>query len=369
MIRSRITPHLLLGAALSAVACAPTGEPQEDPLIRHPGEDVLAAGSEVALSDSVAGDVMVAGATVSFSGFAGGSYLGAGRAQRVDGRIDGSARLAGASIELSGSVGRNLTAGGGYVLVTREARIDRNAYMAGGRIEFEGSVGGDLYVVGEDVRLDGEVRGDVRVEAQRLTLGPAALIGGDLTYRVAEGSPPVDASRMTSGNVEALPPWELRRLSPVPYVYRVLAFVLAGLVVVALFPRAAGAAADAMERRPAASAGVGILWILLGPIAVAVLAATVIGLPLALVTVAVYAASLYLAPIVPAVWVGRELLSRAPAHGRRRPGLVRVLAGALIVAFAVLLPWVGWFARLAATVLGLGALVLALRTSDTARAA
>ena len=353
----------LVSLLAGMVACAPTGGAREDPIVRRPGTDVLAAGSEVVVSDSVAGDAMAAGRRIAFEGHTRGSYLGAGGEQLVAGYVEGSVRAIGGSVEVAGYVGRNVTLAGGLVRIGRNAQVDGSGYVAGGRAEIEGPVAGDLYVAADEVLLDGEVGGNVRVEARSLRLGPAARIAGDLHYRVEVDGAPRAPQDATLGAVEALAPWDSDRVRLLPYAFRVLAFVLAGLVVVVLLPGPVGRAADTMERRAPAAAGVGLLWIIVVPICVVVLAATVVGLPIALIGGALYFASLYLAPVVPAAWVGRELISRRAGS---RPGLVRFFAGALIVAFAILLPWVGWIARLVATALGLGAVALTLRANGPA---
>lgn len=352
---------LLAGAA----GCAPAERP-EDPMVRHPGADVLAAGSDLVVTDSVAGDAMLAGGAVSFDGFTGGSYLGVGGEQRLGGYVEGSVRALGGAVEVDGYVRRNVMLAGGLARVARNAQVDGSVYVAARRAEIEGPVAGDLLVAADEVVLDGEVGGDVRVEARSLTLGPAARIAGDLRYRVEVDGAPATPHESVEGNVEALAPWDSDRVRLLPWAFRVVAFVLSGLVVVALLPGPMARAADTMERRAPAAAGVGLLWVVIAPVALAVLAATVVGLPLALVGAALYAGSLYLAPVVPAVWVGRELLTRDDRSTGRRVGIFRFVGGALIVAFAILLPWVGFLARLVAIVLGVGAVALTLRSAPAA---
>lgn len=354
--------RLTIALALVAMAagCGPVGEEVQ---VLRPDGDILAAGPELALGDTTSGDVMSAGGAVEFAGATEGSYLGVGGSQEVRGRIGGSARVAAGSVRLGAEVGRNVTLAGGTVALEESALVHRNAYLVGGAVSVAGRVVGDLRAGGEEVVLDGRVEGDVDVEADRLVVGPSATIGGDLRYTVEEGEASIARGAIVEGRVEARP---ARPEGPGRLFFsvaRVLGFLLAGVLSVALLPGGSRMLADGMGDRPAASLGVGLLWLILVPLAVVVAAITVIGVPVALVALSLYAVSLYLAPVVPAVWLGDALLASGGRAGGPEAGegaLRAFLVGGLILGLAALLPWVGVLVRLAATLLGLGAAALVL---------
>ncbi|HSM59876.1 MAG TPA: hypothetical protein VK849_03720 [Longimicrobiales bacterium] len=352
----------LLASALGAAACG--REPTRDELrLFRPDGDLLASGPSVAVSDTVAGDVMLAGGTVEFSGSAEGSYLGAGWAQRVRGRIAGSARAAGGEVRLGSDVGRNVTAAGRSVVLEPSGSVGRNAYLAGNRVLVEGSVAGDLRAAGGEIVLDGHVAGDVEVEGRTLVVGREARIDGRLRSRVDQGRASIDPRAALGGEVEALPPPPEADGTGLFAVLRLTAFVLAGAVLVLLFPGTLRSLAETLERRPGASLGWGLLWVLLAPLGVGLAALTLVGLPVALIGASLYAITLYVAPVVPGLWLGGEMLGRRFADGGTRvPGLRPFLVGGVVLAFASLLPWVGFPVRLGATCLGLGAAFLRLRT-------
>ena len=352
-------------ALLGLVACADESPWQGEELLLRPGGDVVAAGGVVARSDTVPGDVMMAGRILGFDGHAGGSYLGAGAEQSVGGRIDGSVRAAGGSVRVGASVGRNVTAVGGSVELAGDADVRGNAYVAGGSVRLLGSVLGDVYAGAGDVLVDGFVGGDLRVEGATLTVGPGARIDGELRYRLAEGGSAAIAAGATIGEgVEVLEPRREEGGGVVVYVLRMLGFLVCGTVVVAVLPGVTHGIAEEIDRRPAAALGFGLLWVVLVPIAAVLTAVTLVGLPLAIVLAVLYGVSLYVAPVVPAVWVGGEIL-RGRDLPERGDAVLRFLTGGVIVAFAMLLPWVGLPARALAAFAGLGALVLALREPRT----
>jgi hypothetical protein len=319
------------------------------------GGDLVVADVEVSVRDSVAGDVMVAGGAVLFTGVVGGDVLTVGGDQRLAGSAEGSVRAAGAQVRLDTEVGRNLTIAAGRVLVGRGARVTGNAYLVGGAIRLDGAVGQLVRIAGSDVVINGHVAGDVLVEARRLTLGPAAVIDGDLRYRLSRGEDMVvEAGARVEGQVLPLGRrpgawirWALRGL-------RILGFLIAGVIVVGLLPGLSLAAERRIRVRPFASFGGGLLVLLLVPVLLALLAITIIGVPLA-----VYLALVYLAPIVVALWLGRLLLS-ASAYPERGELVVAFLVGGVILGLLGLIPYAGLVLRGLTTILGAGAFAVAL---------
>ncbi|MDH3206718.1 MAG: hypothetical protein OEO79_08900 [Gemmatimonadota bacterium] len=370
MTRARSSRHVsshsplrkIAGCVLLAVLAGTYGCTEEPNRTLRPNGDLLATGNDVRVADSVSGDAMLAGQVLDFDGFAGGSYLGAGRAQTIAGRVLGSVRAAGATIEVDALVGRNATLAGGRVVVRDDAEIGGNAYLAGGTVRLDGTVSGDVYVGAGEFVLDGEVGGDVRVEAGTLRLGPDARVFGELRYRLPEDeTPALSEEAVVARGVVALAPRPDEPTGGIGFfVFRLIAFVLSAAIVVALLPGPTARMVGELQRHPGAALGTGLLWLILVPMAVLICAITVVGIPLAAMVAALYGISLYLAPVVPALWVGGEFLKGRNPTARKDAVLLGVTGGA-VVAFAILLPWIGWLARLLSTCAGLGAAVLFLR--------
>lgn len=363
-LRGTLLGVALVGAGLGCQA------PQSRDQVRivHRGGDLFGAGDTVEVADSVPGDAMLAGSQLEFSGATGGDYLGAGGSQMITGRIHGSARVAGGTVRLASAVDRNATIAGGTIRLDRTATIGRNAYLAGGTVRVDGTVRQSLRVTGGTVMLDGAVDGDVNIAGGELRIGPGANIGGDLRYRVPSAKVHIDSAARIGGTVTALPP---RDWSGVVRAFRLmwlLGFLLAGVVAVALAPRFAAAAAEWVGARPGLSALLGVLWLVVIPVVAVLVATTVIGLPLALLAGAAYLLLVYLGRVVLAVWLGRLLLG-----GRVRDGttgaLMSFLLGAIILVLLALVPLLGLVVTLVATVVGLGALLIQLRSWTRAPAA
>jgi hypothetical protein len=361
---TRIHPYpfrlFALAGALALAACADDAMMDGDVHLR-PGGDVISAARVSEVREAVPGDVMVFGETATFDGEAGGSAIAAGRDVEVRGHVDGSIRSAGATVVIHATVDRNLTAAGGRVLLDEEAVIAGNAYLAGGEVRVDGTVDGDLYVGANSAIVDGVVGGDVRVEAHTLRLGPEARIEGELRYRIDEdGAFVTDASSRIAGDTEALTRRDPDGRPDFGFlVGRVLAFLAAGAVVVALLPGTLATLVDPIEHRPGASAAYGFVTMLVAPIGVVVLAATMVGIPLAVTAVLLMGLAWYFAPVVPAVWLGSEMLGIEPVDTTAT--VKAFLVGGSVVALASVSPWIGFPVHLIATAFGLGAIALAVR--------
>jgi hypothetical protein len=343
----------LLGSVLltSTLAC---GRREPQPKVTRHGEDVLASGGTPTVTDSAPGDAILAGGDLRFSGATGGDYLGAGGKQTISGRIHGSLRAAGGEIHVTAAVDRNTTIVGGNVELDSAAVITRNAYLIGGKVHVEGTIHESLQASGGSVVLNGVVGRDVNIAAGALHVGPRAQIAGNLRYRVPAGEVRIDPAARVSGTITAVP---VRRG---PGTFRLLlmfGFLVTGAAVAALVPGFVAEAAEILRARPGRSALVGLGWIILVPCAIIIAAITIIGLPLALLTTAVYVVLVYLGRVPFAVWLGQRVL-RARARTGRQGALLNFLVGGFLLLVVGIVPVVGSLAMVIVTVLGLGTLLL-----------
>lgn len=342
----------LLGGVLiaSTIGCLDSG----DRGVKRLGDDEVGSGYSSYPMDSVTGDVIVYGRDLRSRGSVGGDYLAVAGNQVIGGRIHGSVRAAGGEVHVAGVVDRNATVAGGNVTLDSAGVIARNAYFTGGNVEIAGTVRGGLLASGGKVTINGVVGSDVQVLGGELHIGPRAQIAGNLRYKVPPKNVKIDPAARVSGTVTALPvesEWGLGR-----WVW-MLGFLLIGVAFVALFPGFFAEAAETLPRRPVLAALVGLGWICVAPIATVLVAFTVIGLPLAVLTGIVYAVLLFLGDIPVGIWLGRRLLGIR--EGTRRYGVVvNYAVGGLVLLIVMLIPVIGKVLLMVSTTLGLGMMLL-----------
>lgn len=327
------------------------------------GQDLIVSGQSTTVRDSVSGDVILAGANTEFSGAAGGDYLGVGGTQRMAGRVHGSIRAAGGDVHMMGSADRNATIAGGNVTLDSAAMIGGNAYLFAGNVEVNGNVRGGLMASGGTVFLNGVVGRDVEIAAGSLHIGSGAQIAGNLRYKVPKDKVKIDTGARIAGTITALP---VSRGPGIRLVLWMLGFVVAGVVVIALFPRFAAETIEILRARPGLSGIVGLCSIFVVAIVVMILVVTFIGLPLAVIAVLVYGIICYLANVPVATWVGRRILG--PRAGAGRQGMiVSFLAGGILLVLIELIPVVGAWVATVSALFGIGAILLQARAKHARR--
>ncbi|WP_329887645.1 hypothetical protein [Pseudoramibacter faecis] len=144
--------------------------------------DLLSADADVTLTDrQVGGDFFAAGQSISAdSARIGGSAFVAGSTIALTNtRIGGSLRAAGQNLSLRQlTVRRNITVGGQSIAIDRKTKT-AGLYASGQRVTFSGKAQA-ANLAGETVTFNGQVDGDVTLDASTVIIGADAKITGTL---------------------------------------------------------------------------------------------------------------------------------------------------------------------------------------------
>lgn len=227
-----------------------------------------------------------------------------------------------------------------------------------GPVTVAGRVRGDLVVVSGGLTIRGRVDGDVFTVADRARLAPRARVGGDLGY--ANKRPVVPRRARVGGEVKRLDPGKIG--APLGagvaiglWIAVSVSTLVLGLLLLLLSPRAADATHEAARERLGASIGFGLLLFFGIPILALLALVTIVGVPLG-VGLLLALLPLYAIGYTTSAWLlGRRLLG--PPRGR----VLSFLAGLVILRLLALVPFLSSIVWFIATVLGLGALLVATR--------
>jgi cytoskeletal protein CcmA (bactofilin family) len=329
----------------------------------HQGTLVLSCES-LEIEGIVVGDVLAFCERVAIRGEVEGSVIALGREIELRGRIAGGLVAAGEQVALEGSVGGNAYLGGERVRLGPDARVARDAFLAAERARVEGEVGRDLAAGGERVELEGEVGRDVSAWAEGVAVLSRARIGGDLRahlpererLEIAEGAVIAGASDVQVLERHGHGVWSRYREGRF-YAWVAVGFVasfLIGLLVHAIAP-AWFAGRIETGREFFVSLGLGVAFAVLGPLALLLIALTIVGIPAALIGLAVWAVCLYLGAIVVAALIGRSLV-RPRGESLREFGMA-LAVGLAVVVLLRNLPFVGGAAGWVIALVGTGMLV------------
>jgi hypothetical protein len=238
--------------------------------------------------------------------------------------------------------------------------IASDAIIFNGDATIAGDVTDNVVAFNGDVLVTGHVGENVVALNGRVTLGPGAQVDGDV---VSADTADISPEATVGGRVRPVRSLDIN-LGRFTVVSRILVWLatsvssfLLGLLLVLFVPRGADAAARTGVERLGASIGFGFLVLIGVPLAAAVSIGILVGIPFGLGVLLALGLIYWLGYTVGAYTFGRRLVA-SPTH--------RVLAFLLgwgILRLLALIPVVGGLVWLAATVWGLGALVIAARTA------
>lgn len=325
-------------------------------------EDVFAAGSDLLITGQAGGDLIAAGGNVDIAAGGALDIIAAAGQLFVEGPVGEDAILAGGSVTLSGAVAEDLIAAGGQVRVNRGARIGDDALIAGGTVRLDGDVGGNAVMAGGRLAVGGSIGGDLNAAGGNLEILSGARIAGSVSFRGAE--PPVISPGATiGGDVDYIAESRFgghaddhRGIGWGGVIWLALAMIVTGIVVILLLPGIATGSAERLRARPVASALIGLALLAGIPFLAMLLMATVIGIPLGVIVMALYPVTLFVGFVVAAFAVSEWAIRRWVTAPRplQRFGAFAVVVAALFLAYAI--PWIGGWLALITLLPGIGAL-------------
>jgi len=333
---------------------------------------LLVSSETFELDGVVDGDLFVTAERVSIAGEVRGNVYAFARNFELTGRITGSLIGVIETTELDGELSGAVYAVSDRVRLAPNGRIARDLAAISHDVALAGAVGRDVFFGGDRLELRGAVGRNVeaRWRVERLALRDGARIGGDVDAWLAK---PEALERARGAQVAGeVRPHEVKSArdryldvyrDPWFWTLHAVGFVAAflfGLLVYRLAPRLL-AFEVSTAREFFGALGQGFIVLVVTPVALALLALTLVGIPIAVLGFFALVSSLYLAEIVVSCAVGRWL---APP---RTPGLFdfgrSLLAGLAAVVVAEHVPFVGVPVTAIVLLVGLGALAARARAA------
>jgi len=340
-------------------------------------DDLYVAGGTVTATAPVDGDVVAAGGTVHLVGEVSGGVLAAGGALTVDGAIGRTLRAVGGAVTIDSRIKSDAVLAAGTVRVGSAAQIGRDLVIGGGSVNVSGTVGRNALIGGGDVVIAGAIHGDTEIQASRIILLPTARIGGALRYYADQPIEIQPGAQVAGGTTEmpapSRPRWAVGApFSPRLWLWRsvaeTIALLVLGLAAFAVAPRGAALVVREVRERFGRSLIAGFALMVSVPVAAVLLLFTVIAIPLSVIGMLLYLATVYPGQVFVAAWLGYAILSGAGRRSGRGPSAYwSVVVGVIVLVALFAIPYAGWLIRLLAAFSGFGALWLTLWGAATSR--
>jgi hypothetical protein len=321
-------------------------------------DDLLAAGRKLQVQAEVKGDVTVAGSDVTIAGPVAGYVMVAGSNVNINGSVGNDLWAAGANVNVNAPVADNAMLAGSDVKLLPDAVVKHNAKIAGSAVSVQGRIERNLKLAARDAQIASEIGGSVDARVESLKLLPGAVVRGNLVV-YGPKEPEISSQAQVLGRVEYHKRvWERRGIVEWlrGWVWLSLAILIVGFVAIAVSPLWANRVSAMITGKPWSSILTGLAGLLLGPLVMALLLVTVVGIPLAFILLALYVVAMLLSGVFVAYLVGGWLLDRL-----KRPqstAYLRMAVGAIAVGACMSLPWIGGIVQLLALLIGFGAVVL-----------
>lgn len=316
-------------------------------------DDIFAAGGDVTLANAQADHMIAAGGNVIIDNVAFHDLI-----------------VAGGDIGfISGTIVDDVVGAGGDLRLNPEFKIDGSAMLTGGDVAIDTPIGGELRAAAGRLRLNASVMGDAHLVGEDVSIGPGVSIGGDLRHRAQKFS--IDPSAVVAGEIIELEPatppdverWGVKAAAAIAVFAVAFLVGMAILVIVIAFalPGLMNSASSMIRSKPLTTLGIGFLVIAAAPVVIAVLFATVLGVPLALLIGVIYLAAAPLAIAAFIYYVGmlaRRIISNS--DNELPSAFSRILWSGLASVLLVLLglvPIAGGFFWLVAYTIGMGAVM------------
>lgn len=320
----------------------------------------------------------------------------------IDGKVAGDLFVAGNKVTINGTVDGSVFAAANEISLGESAKIFGNTYFAASNINFNGDVEGnaynfastfesgdksfvkkDLYAFAGTLTIDGWIERDFRgsggttiikaninrdaqlYDVSQLNIQDGTTIAGKLTYR-SENNAQIE-NGVILGSVEKQKPItttaEQKKAAEqssaaawlLSAVWGLLAFLLVALFMIIVFPNKTKVISESIAQKFGMNLLSGLVILIVVPVIILILFGTLIGIPVALIILAIYSILLYIGKLFVGVIAGRYIIDKlCPKWSEKTRLIIGTLKGAGIIYIICLIPVLGGIIGFLATLLALG---------------
>jgi hypothetical protein len=238
----------------------------------------------------------------------------------------------------------------GDVTVLRGETVE-GVFIASGDLTLSGHVTGDVVLASGDALVNGRIDGSLVTIGGTAHLLPRAYVKGNVRY--GDERPVVAGAAIVRGDVSKEDGFDSLDFLPFVSVFLFwlavgISMAILGVLLLLIAPRAADALQERSRERVGPLIAIGFAVAIALPVAGAIAAVTLVGLPLGFLILLALLPLGAVAYCVSAWALGRRLIG--PPRGR----ILAFLAGLAILRLLALVPILGFLVGLAAAIFGLG---------------
>lgn len=304
--------------------------------------DLIVGCQKLNISGTVTQNLYCAAQTVRIDGEVRGDILGFGQDIELNGRAMSGFRGGCGALQVEGEVFGDIVVGASMVTIGPKAVIEGDLYIGSGELVVEGEIRGKVIGGVQNLTLSGIITEDVRLEVESIVIEPTGKIGGDLIYTSEK---PIEAEYRSRVIGDII--FEQTDKGHIPWrgfcwVWKIWAFIAAlatAFILAAVFRENLRENFEAFSDRPWKSLLIGFLGFIVIPVAGIIALALIITIPLGLILGALYGIFLYLGWVIGGILLGRLALNLL---GSAEPSLfLSALSGIVLLSLLSLIPIFG----------------------------
>lgn len=307
--------------------------------------NLYAVGNTINVEGVISGDLIALAQTININGRIEGDIIAATQNITINGEIGGNVRVMGTTININGPVTRNVNAFGSDISLGKDSQVGWDVYVAALNLEASGNIEGGLSGRVEQALISGKIVKDVNLTISNdknipVTLTESAQLGGKLNQKFTNPD---------KNNWLIIWTWTK--------IYAIFCSLLVGLVLIYLGKNITKKILKKIEEAPKKTIAPGALLFFIFPPLAIFLLFTVIGIPLALIIMALWFIFVYIAKIFTAIILGEIILKKIIK--KNEINLIwPLILGTIICYLLFSIPLVGWIISLIAIFIGLGGIYL-----------
>ncbi len=326
--------------------------------------NLYTAGGSVLMNNSTLGDAVVVGGDVTIEGNVESDLIVAGGSVYINGPVGGDIRVAGGDVIINNSVGGDVVGVGGTIRLSDRAVVGGDVVVAGGQVEVLGPVAGKLTILGEMVTMNNAVAGAVAITAsEKLSLGEKTNFAGEAKYKSWQEAQIADGAQTGNLQYEQIPRKQneggkaLAGVLTLGFVFKLLAMILASLVLLKLFPKTSTELVTHLKENVWANLGIGFVAFIAMPIMALLLLFTFVGFYAALIVFVLWLLWCMVGALVGMVFVGAWINQKFIKKEQLTIDWQAVVLGVVIVSILALIPAIGWLISLLIVWVGFGTII------------
>lgn len=317
----------------------------------------------VKIDDSINDDVIAIAKKIEINGSVKGDVLAIAEEIKINGDVMGNVRIISRNIHINSKIKKNVNILGMDAQISGTAEIGGNILFSISKFSSNGIIKGSLKGFAQNFEIGNLVEGDIDVTIAkngRVSLLPGTTIRGNLFYSspreamVGENAT-VLGQINHSRSSEKAGSKKINLFNLFNKIISLFSLLAVGLVLLSIFKQSVRKMNEKVLNESAKCFLWGALFIIFIPIISILLMLTIIGLPLALILLALYAVILYVSQVLAGIALGRILFVKL-----KKPlsDLGEMILGMLLFTLLVSLPIIGAPLRILGILWGTGAIVI-----------